>query len=323
MSTATLQSNDFETTTQLLEKAKSQFGEIIELYKNGIDCIEKQKQINSQFDAQQIIRNNNPLNHCIIISPDEEQDHSVNNQKFGAVNKCIQCNKTFYFITDYEKHLISEHDYRPYQCTQCNSSFKRKFNLNAHIRRVHNKEQRYQCICGKTFFAKNDLKKHHNIHTNTGQHECNYCDRRFVTKSMLISHTRSHTNERPFECIHCHKRFTLKSNLLKHLNRKNSCTQNKNVISNSDEFPENACVNNRLLKKDYKANSIINKMNRIHWYTCTQCSQSFQLVDDFKTHQIKEHACYAPFKCIECNGAFTKRGNLDRHQKVIHGWGKS
>eukprot|EP01084_Bolivina_argentea_P174813 302795_1 len=181
LQTTTDNSNNVDTITQLLHKAKSQLCEIIGQYKNGIsvstfqviDCNKNQKQ--EQFDALQIARDQT-LNHFIILSSDEEQDRPMN--------------------------------YTLYQCTQCNQSFQRKWRLDTHIQTVHNKDRVYQ-----SNIRKHNFKKHSNIH------ECKYCDQKFPAKSMLISHTRSHTKERPFQCFHCHKMFALKANLLNHLDQ--------------------------------------------------------------------------------------------------------
>eukprot|EP01083_Nonionella_stella_P158271 514929_1 len=301
--------------------------------------------IHSPIDSNQINdtikkkkKPQHPNDYILISSEDEDQPPQgytpIHIHKKKKLLQCLKCEKTFYFITDYDKHLINVHNYRPYRCTQCSKTFKRKFNLNNHIRRVHNKERRFECnVCGKKFFGKNDWKKHYNIHTNGGRHKCAFCDRRFVNKSMLIAHTRTHTKEKPFQCTNCCKRFALRSNLLKHLERKRSCTKTDSISSGSLDSDEMSSENANIAKdadqlKHDNASNINNQQNGgaqregIAWFSCQDCEQSFQFFSDYQAHQIQEHT-FAPFKCTECNGTFRRRGNLHRHQRMIHGWGNT
>ena len=215
----------------------------------------------------------------------------------GSKLKCVTCDKVFHFVTDYDKHLVDVHNYRPYRCTQCNKSFTRKYNLNSHIRKVHNKETRFKCdFCGQQFFDKIECKRHVNIHVQQGQYQ-------------RISHTKTHTKERLYECAHCHKQFALKSSLAQHKARK-ICLKKSNLVNNA----ENAKTAMQE-EKDQAANCKVD-----NWYTCEECTKSFQFITDYQTHLLSEHT-FAPFRCAECGGVFKKRGNLERHQRIVHKWG--
>lgn len=110
--------------------------------------------------------------------------------------QCKHCDQTFHKRLEYDNHLTSLRDGKPFFCKVCRTGFDAKMELTLHKR--NNK------ICSNPQKPRPYL--------------CTYCGKYFERKDSLTVHTRIHTNDKPFACGTCGKSFIMKSTLQEHMN---------------------------------------------------------------------------------------------------------
>ena len=110
----------------------------------------------------------------------------------------LQCQKTFRFKSEADRHMLTHIDLRSHKCPydNCEKSFKRLPSLHSHIRGQHTGETPLTCsypLCSQTFSTDAKLKYHMLQHLEVKPHHCSYpgCDKSFLTVSQLKKHENS------------------------------------------------------------------------------------------------------------------------------------
>eukprot|EP00347_Sterkiella_histriomuscorum_P012047 403370093 len=135
--------------------------------------------------------------------------------------------------------------------------------------------------CNKQYSKKTVLETHKRQKHNTNQ---NYtcpqvgCESLFFDKVSYRSHKRSHAQIKEFSCIKCFKNFTTNGHLRDHI---------KSVHDKT---------------KDFKC-------------TYHGCTDSFARHSVLIVH-MRKHTGERPYKCNQCEKAFTESGNLKVHKKT-------
>lgn len=138
-----------------------------------------------------------------MSSPDA-LTQSVQSKKAGKfVCPVTDCQKTFRFKSDIQRHLPVHSNLRPHVCTYfpCTRAFKRVDALQDHIRSQHTHEASLVCPyigCGKAFTTNAKLRYHTALHDTNKSHQCTVpgCEKSFVTLSQLKQHQKSLTAHR-------------------------------------------------------------------------------------------------------------------------------
>ena len=89
--------------------------------------------------------------------------HSPDTHKISCDYK--PCNKTFFYLSDLQRHTLDHTGQRPFVCDNCGHSFKQKVALNGHAK-IHTGEKPFSCTkCDATFRQSSHLVAHtKNIH---------------------------------------------------------------------------------------------------------------------------------------------------------------
>lgn len=138
--------------------------------------------------------------------------------------KCKHCNEIFANRSNYNKHVLTLRNGKPFFCRACITGFDFRGDLIQHKRQHREcksppREKKYLCTyCGKYFEKKDSLRQHTRVHTKERPFQCINCKRTFVNKGTLKDHMNSHSGLKPYICpiLDCGKAFRLACTLKQH-----------------------------------------------------------------------------------------------------------
>lgn len=138
--------------------------------------------------------------------------------------QCRHCDEIFVNRSNYNKHVLTLRNGKPFFCRNCITGFDFRGDLIQHKRQSREcksppREKKYLCTyCGKYFEKKDSLRQHTRVHTKERPFECTECSRTFVNKGTLKDHMNSHLGLRPYICPvpECRKAFRLACTLKQH-----------------------------------------------------------------------------------------------------------
>lgn len=138
--------------------------------------------------------------------------------------QCKHCDQIFANRSNYNKHVLTLRDGKPFFCRVCITGFDFRGDLIQHKRQNRDcksppREKRYLCTyCGKYFEKKDSLRQHTRVHTKERPYGCTMCPRTFVNKGTLKDHMNSHLGLKPYICPvpDCQKAFRLACTLKQH-----------------------------------------------------------------------------------------------------------
>ena len=214
-----------------------------------------------------------------IDSPDDENDisriHKCNLCEFttsnshflkshmdaihGEKKKCNQCEKSFKWVQDLEKHIKAVHQGMKKKCSLCEFQTNYNQNLKGHMKAIHG-ISKYKCeICNKLFNGNFDLQIHISGFHEGKSSKCNQCDYTYESYDSFRTHKIKHKD-------------------------KYSGIFNAATISRRRQ-------KNRQLKKDsiVKAEKDVEKSNEIELsYACQFCDKEFGSSKEM-VHHIASH----------------------------------
>ncbi|XP_038141792.1 zinc finger protein 708-like [Cyprinodon tularosa] len=205
-------------------------------------------------------------------------------------------------------HLDAEDGPPPgdgFTCGVCGKRLKSEVQLAAHAR-VHLADKPHRCsVCQRGFHHAASLKQHHlcvHLRTKAGESSrssgrrrsggmfssfpCPVCGKAFRFRSLLASHALIHSDVRPFACDFCSRSFRRLSHLKRH----------RDVVHADGARPPQSFV-------------------------CHICGKDKKCRSQLARHVII-HTGERPFTCELCPARFNRRGNLQQHQRRMHGLGK-
>lgn len=238
---------------------------------------------------------------------------------FTNEKKCEYCNKVFYKLYNYKRHLLIHNNEYPYSCDYCSHKFKDQSNLKKHLKLCnfsHEAETVTITSTTKTITAQQQQQLN-SSKLKIYKYKCDYCEKRFYKKFNLTRHINMHKlncvkieaatqieqindfdskNRNYYECKICFKKF----NELKQLNLHN---QNWHKML-EQKIECNFCKENFDIKYDFfihkltcsinsnsagNGNSITTKGNVVKFYKCNKCKKSFTKLYNLNRHLASRH----------------------------------
>ncbi|XP_031637042.1 zinc finger protein 235-like [Contarinia nasturtii] len=229
----------------------------------------------------------------------EEQNGSTSNGK--SKTKCEFCNYVATRPAGLIIHTRIHTGEKPFECKICAKGFTQKVHLNSHMR-THANQFPFQCsICRQVFTVKR-AKETHEKSCNQRRYECYLCKYDTLKKSDLVTHMRIHTGELPFQCKICRRRFTQPSNLKRHMR----------IHANQFPFHCSICRQGFAVKW---AKDIHEKNCNQRRFECYLCKYATLIKSHLVAHMRLHHTGDKPFRCSHCSERFSRKSNLNRHQK--------
>ena len=231
-------------------------------------------------------------------------------------------------------------------CSVCEEMCTSRKGLVQHILEKHGIEcsetNFYICPwCREKHSTCDELNHHfHQVHKAPMEHECNKCDKKFSTKLFLTMHTMevhefdmdsdSMTNnisivsalkikdvkvveeeviERKFECSSCGKKLMSQRVLLQHFRQMHQPLTHNHFC--------HLCSYSTFEK--YRLKRHLGEKHDLGEYKCKQCPHISTNLSFHLKHKKTHSGPRRPWKCTECDSAFTIRTKLADHMWIEHG----
>lgn len=278
-----------------------------------------------QLQQQQLMDTAAPT-HAIKNEPQEEE---VTRPPIGkGPFTCDICEKRCEKWNQYQRHLKTHEDDKPFRCFNCPASFNMADNLKLHLATHVEPGAKPICPeCGKKFSRVASLKAHIMLHEKEESLMCTECGDEFSLQGQLDRHMIEHRQDREgtrvYACRQCNASFHISKELKEHtkihFKIKTSLSHRtyKREIDRSG-FSQK-CTH---CSKTFQKPSQLKRHVRVHTgdrpYKCTICSKTFNQKGALQIHILGRHTDKKPHKCQFCNVGFSQKGNLRAHIQRVH-----
>uniref|UniRef100_A0A3B5QC77 C2H2-type domain-containing protein n=1 Tax=Xiphophorus maculatus TaxID=8083 RepID=A0A3B5QC77_XIPMA len=216
---------------------------------------------------------------------------------------CAVCGKTFVCRSRLKTHEVLLHPSRS-TAEPSPPPDASEMQLTEHAR-IHVGDNLHRCsVCLRGFQRPGYLRQHHlRVHLRAAAGDapggsrrrgaspssfpCTACGKTFRFRSLLASHALVHGDVRPFACDFCSRSFRRLSHLKRH---------RRAVHADGARPPQS--------------------------FVCHICGKDKKCRSQLARHVVI-HTGERPFACDLCPARFNRRGNLQQHQRRMHGVGKA
>ncbi|XP_055347833.1 zinc finger protein 564-like [Paramacrobiotus metropolitanus] len=236
--------------------------------------------------------------------------------------KCQECEMEFISRPVREVHYWRHEETLPedtdqeQQCPACTFSTVSRSTLIAHVDERHSRKDLHQCPrCKRSFISYRRLERHiqhtHLMSDAEKPLECPTCHKKFSSNPSFVRHLKVHLGPDSISCPLCEQKFPKLPKLYEHMQQLHS-TDGQLVCSICDRKVPIKC------KESFK-NFRIHARGHVeyHEYPCNICGKIFKRSSSRTKHMEGVHSAGRHHRC-DCGKAFTSRGHLRQHKRVVH-----
>jgi KRAB domain-containing zinc finger protein len=254
--------------------------------------------------------NNSQISCCFCgLSFPQKCDLELHHRTVSAVHvlNCRLCDKTFITKDDFLEH-IKGHDVNCHKsdavCFYCGLCLSQKSELNTHISLVH-ENGRLHCVeCNEVFQCKGLFNEHMRGHKDLKESKSISLGTEYVDINIAKSSDSDECTDKSKE-------------------RKKS--KHLAVDSSKKEFTCDVCGKILTRNFDLKRHMEVHEPHRL--YACSECSKSFKSKGSLREHNknhistsiSSEEAQKVGCKCKYCGRLLSRKYDLKRHMKIVHG----
>ncbi|XP_060591556.1 zinc finger protein 236-like isoform X2 [Ruditapes philippinarum] len=304
----------------VLEQVSTQQSSVIE------GEIQQQQQILMDTAAPEHVVKQDAQEHLDIQSHAEEE---ITKPPIGkGPFTCDICEKKLEKWNQYQRHMKSHEDDKPFRCFNCPASFNIADNLKLHLATHVEPGDKPVCPeCGKKFSRVASLKAHIMMHEKEENLMCPECGDEFSLQGQLDKHMLDHQEDRDgtrvYSCRQCNASFMTQKDLKDHTKQHFKIRMSMSHRTYKKEIDRSG-FNQKCphCSKSFQKPSQLERHVRIHTgdkpYKCQICPKSFNQKGALQMHVLGRHTNKKPHKCQFCKAGFSQKGNLRAHVQRVH-----
>ncbi|XP_052065094.1 zinc finger protein 721-like [Mytilus californianus] len=223
------------------------------------------------------------------------------------VCKAGQCVKEFTFKCNYEKHMITHTNERPFTCKVCKKGFTQSSSLNTHYI-LHKKE-----LNSKNHDEKELIQIESFTHVSAESEKAKFVQGKVKVVNQTLTKSKFTVTPSMMDegKMSTQKDVTEEEADPKVLNFKTA--QKQLTKSDGPNYPCSKC--GKVFNQKYSLNWHQQTHYEKKQFKCDVCGKEFNFKGNLKTH-LRVHTNEKPYKCHECGKGFSQSSSLHTHSRL-------
>ncbi|VEN59812.1 unnamed protein product [Callosobruchus maculatus] len=219
--------------------------------------------------------------------------------------KCPRCEKKYYTMEEYEKHVSQEHlnSNGPF-CEACSLGFESFYELSVHSKSAHSAGSDFFKCCLCEHFddrSQQRLAQHMSRTHEKTVYNCSTCKKRFTTIQWFNAHWIFHVDKKFNMCRQCNRQFMSKETLEAH-------KRTQHHITPAEFRTRIECEKCHVT---FATKNCKDRHTHDEKVPCEVCGK--RLVAKYMRVHLRVHTGKKPYKCPHCDKRFSQRSPVIMH----------